>query len=143
MKIKINKLTWTIINIIYFLTKDKNIFIKKITNLFFNPSTLIKLTSTVLKSFAALIWNHFIDYFTWFQKLRIDESIRITSFTKNPEGYWYGNNPELYNHIVDSNNIIINWETFHNRKIEGNSENLTYQHAEFKRRKRIYNKQLI
>ncbi|WP_348736756.1 hypothetical protein [Spiroplasma endosymbiont of Ammophila pubescens] len=51
MKIKINKLTWTIINIIYFLTKDKSIFIKKIPGY---DDYKYALNNEELESFAAL-----------------------------------------------------------------------------------------
>ncbi|AXF97183.1 hypothetical protein [Spiroplasma phoeniceum] len=144
LKIKINKITWSRIIIIFFSTKDKENFIEEIKNLFitFSPSyndNNYKLNEEELKSFAYIIWNHFSYYYDLFWNLKIDESIRIISFTNIPKGYWYESNPNLYNYIVNKNNDIVDWETFNNKKIENKQESL-YYYDEFKRRKRTNNK---
>ncbi|GAA6238766.1 MAG: hypothetical protein SPLM_08810 [Spiroplasma phoeniceum] len=131
LKIKINKITWSRIIIIFFSTKDKENFIEEIKNLFITFSSSYndnnyKLNEEELRSFAYIIWNHFSYYYDLFWNLKIDESIRIISFTNIPKGYWYESNPNLYNHIVNKNNDIVDWETFNNRKIENKQESLYF-----------------
>ncbi|WP_252320827.1 hypothetical protein [Spiroplasma endosymbiont of Lariophagus distinguendus] len=117
MKIKINKITWIKIFILFFLIKEKSIFIEKITELFKNfwNRTSTKLEEEDLTSFSHLIWANANIYYDIFQKLEKNECIRINSYMGYPEGYWTTEKFNDYNEIVDKNNDVIDWTTFNDR----------------------------
>lgn len=143
IKIKINKLTWSKIFILFYLVKNNDIFIEKLIHLFktFPPSYNdynYQLNEEEMKSFAYLIWKNFSYYYDFFKKLENSETVRITSYTNYPQGYWTSKNFYDYNEIVDKNNDVINWQTFNYRreKIMKKENNWTSQHNDKVNRKK-------
>ncbi|WP_339048321.1 hypothetical protein [Spiroplasma endosymbiont of Colias croceus] len=144
IKIKINKLIWIRIYILFFLIEDKDIFLEKLTNLFETfPSAYnitYKLNEEEIKSFVYLIWNNFSNYYDISKKLENNESIRITSYTGYPEGYWSAENFNEYNEITNKNNDVIDWTTFNNRT-KDKKETKLFKHDQdfdiFNRKKKI------
>ncbi len=77
IKIRINKITLDKIKILFFVTKQKGLFVRELTKLFlkFPPSYgdySYKLNEEKIKSFAYLIWNNFSYYYNLSWNLRIN-----------------------------------------------------------------------
>ncbi len=57
----------------------------------------------------------------------MNESIRINSYTRYPQGYWSSDDFEYYNEIINQNTDTIYWQIFNNRN-EENKFNKEFKH---------------